>query len=354
VGDRLLQAFAGLLHESCRTGDTVARFEAEAFLLLLPGTKLDAAWYVAERVRRRTAAIGAALGPDGPALTASFGVAEHRPPTPGATSSTAPKPPSPAPNEPAATAARSRSVRPMRFLGVDLAWGGRRPSGLAVLDPDGRVVDEGWATSDDELSAFLTAHDAGGAVVALDAPLVVTNPAGTRRACEAELQRRYGRVGAGPYPTNLGLLGGRVRAMDLVRRSPRPYLTVPRDPGRRSGWWAVEVFPAPALVELGGLERAVRYKKGPPEARRAGLRAVAAVLGGLAGAEPPLRLDPAGRLAGELGRLETLRGSGLKAVEDLADAHVCAYVGLWWWARGRAATLAAGDDATGAILVPRP
>jgi diguanylate cyclase (GGDEF)-like protein len=107
VGDRLLQAFAGLLHEPCRCGDTVARLEAEAFLLLLPGTKLDAAWYVAERVRRRTAVIGAALGPDGPALTASFGVAEHRPPTPGATSSTAPKPPSPEPNEPAVTAARS-------------------------------------------------------------------------------------------------------------------------------------------------------------------------------------------------------------------------------------------------------
>jgi predicted RNase H-like nuclease len=225
---------------------------------------------------------------------------------------------------------------------------------VAVLDPVGRVVGEGWATSDDELLQFLAAHDAGGAVVALDAPLVVSNPAGTRRACEAELQRRYGRLGAGPYPTNLGLLGGRVRAMELVRRSPRPYLTVPRDPGRRRGWWAVEVFPAPALVELGGLARAVRYKKGPPEARRAGIRAVAAVLGGLAGADPPLRLDPAGRLARELGRLEALRGAGLKAVEDLADAHVCAYVGLWWWAHGRAATLIAGDDATGAILIPRP
>jgi diguanylate cyclase (GGDEF)-like protein len=79
VGDRLLQAFAGLLHESCRGGDTVGRLEAEAFLVLLPGTKLDAAWYVAERVRRRTIAIGAALGPDGPGLTASFGVVEHRP-----------------------------------------------------------------------------------------------------------------------------------------------------------------------------------------------------------------------------------------------------------------------------------
>jgi predicted RNase H-like nuclease len=242
----------------------------------------------------------------------------------------------------------------MRFIGIDLAWGGRRPSGVAVLDPGGRVVDEGWATSDDEILGFVAAHDADGAVVALDAPLVVTNPAGTSRGCERELARRYGRVGAGPYPTNLGLLGGRVRAMELVERSPRPYLTVPRDPGRGRGWWAVEVFPAPALVELGRLERAVRYKKGPPKTRRAGLAAVAAVLGRLAGADPPLRLDPAGRLARELGRLEGLRGAGLKAVEDLADAHVCAYVGLWWWARGPAATLVAGDDATGAILVPRP
>jgi diguanylate cyclase len=54
--------------------------EAQAFLLPPPGTRLDAAWYVAERVRRRTAVIGAAPGPDGPTLTASFGVAEHRPP----------------------------------------------------------------------------------------------------------------------------------------------------------------------------------------------------------------------------------------------------------------------------------
>jgi predicted RNase H-like nuclease len=242
----------------------------------------------------------------------------------------------------------------MRFVGVDLAWGGRRPSGLAALDPGGMVVGQGWATTDEEIAGFLALHDQGGAVLALDAPLVVANPAGTRRGCEAELQRRYGRVGAGPYPTNLGLLGGRVRAMELLRRSARPYVTVPRDPGRGTGWWAVEVFPAPALVELGGLGRAVRYKKGPPEARRAGLRAVAAVLGGLAGATPPLRLDRAGALARELGRLDELRGAGLKAVEDLADAHVCAYVGLWWWTHGPAATLVAGDDASGAILVPRP
>ena len=94
----------------------------------------------------------------------------------------------------------------MRFVGVDLAWGGRRPSGLAVLDPGGVVVGEGWATSDEEISGFLAAHDRWGGAGAGRAA-GGGNPAGTRRGCEAELQRRYGRVGAGPYPTNLGLIG---------------------------------------------------------------------------------------------------------------------------------------------------
>ena len=120
----------------------------------------------------------------------------------------------------------------MRFIGVDLAWGRRNPSGLAVLDESGAVVAEGEATGDAEIASFIAAHDGEGAVLALDAPLVVRNPAGTRRACEAELQRRYGRLGAGPYPSNLELLGGRARAMELVEALPRRYLTVPRDPGR--------------------------------------------------------------------------------------------------------------------------
>jgi diguanylate cyclase (GGDEF)-like protein len=79
VGDHLLQAFAGLLHESCRGDDVIGRYEEEAFLLVLPGTRLDEAWHVAERVRERAGALGLAFGAtSGPRLSASFGVAEHR------------------------------------------------------------------------------------------------------------------------------------------------------------------------------------------------------------------------------------------------------------------------------------
>jgi predicted RNase H-like nuclease len=239
----------------------------------------------------------------------------------------------------------------VRFIGIDLAWGGRNPSGLAALDEHGAVAGEGLDLSDEELAAFVAAHDRDGAVLAIDAPLVVTNLTG-RRACESELHRRYGAVGAGPYPTNLALLHGRVRAMELVRRLDRPYRTVPADPRRGRGWWAVEVFPHPALVELGALARALRYKQGPLAERVAGLHQLHAVLAGLEAADPPLRLRPDGRLQTELARLDTLRGRARKGFEDLADAHVCAYVALWWWWHGRARTLVAGDDEHGAIVVP--
>ena len=241
----------------------------------------------------------------------------------------------------------------MRFIGLDLAWGERNPSGLAAIDRGGNVVAEGIATTEAEIAAFVSAHDAEGAVLGLDAPLVVRNRTG-RRACEAELQRRYGRAGAGPYPSNLTLLGGAARAMTLVERLPRPYLTVPVEPLRRAGWWAVEVFPHPALVELGPLDRALRYKRGTAEERAAGLRRLYDLLAGLETATPPLRLAPDGLLRSRLGRLDGLRGAARKAFEDLADAHVCAYVALWWWCYGRSRTLVAGDDAGGAILVPTP
>jgi predicted RNase H-like nuclease len=240
----------------------------------------------------------------------------------------------------------------MRFIGVDLAWGGTNPSGLVALDERGCVVGEDVRTSDDEIAAFVAGHDRDGAVLAIDAPLVVDNPTG-RRACEAELQRRYGRLGAGPYPSNLALLGGRVRAMELVRSLERPYLTAPVDPRRDPrGWWAVEVFPHPALVELGALARALRYKKGPAAAKVDGLRRLYAVLAALEASTPPLRLRPGGRLTAEFARLDSLRGRARKGFEDLADAHVCAYVALWWWWHGRARTLVAGDERHGAILVP--
>lgn len=76
AGDVVLREFARTLQEGIRDIDTAGRWGGEEFLLLLPGTDLDGAAHVAERIRRAFADrfVHSAEGDPIPG-TASFGVA---------------------------------------------------------------------------------------------------------------------------------------------------------------------------------------------------------------------------------------------------------------------------------------
>ena len=105
--------------------------------------------------------------------------------------------------------AQARGIRhsgPMHFVGIDLAWGGRRPTGLAVLDDDGRLVHLSSAVADKDVVRAVRPWTADACVVAVDAPLVVTNPTGNRPA-EAALNRDFARFDAGAHPVNTGRPG---------------------------------------------------------------------------------------------------------------------------------------------------
>lgn len=80
AGDSVLRAVANLLNEEKRRVDLVARYGGEEFLAVLPHTNAEAAAAWAERVRQRLAQT--ALAHEGALLhlTASFGVAQARPP----------------------------------------------------------------------------------------------------------------------------------------------------------------------------------------------------------------------------------------------------------------------------------
>src|SRR5262249_41475136 len=69
TGDAVLQRVASVLASEARSYDTVARYGGEEFAVILPGTALDEAYSIADRLR---AAIEAS-GPE-PAVTASAGV----------------------------------------------------------------------------------------------------------------------------------------------------------------------------------------------------------------------------------------------------------------------------------------
>ena len=146
----------------------------------------------------------------------------------------------------------------MHFVGIDLAWGERKPTGLAVLDADGALVHLSAATDDASIVEVLAPYVRGRCLVALDAPLVVTNPTGNR-PCEAELNRDFRRFEAGAHPANTGKpeFAGRPRGARLAEA-----LGVALAPSR-SRRRAIEVYPHAATVALFRLGRTLKYKNKP-------------------------------------------------------------------------------------------
>ena len=125
----------------------------------------------------------------------------------------------------------------MHFVGVDLAWGDRKPTGLAVLDDDGQLVHVSAAGTDEEIVAALAPYVEGDCLVAIDAPLIVTNATGNRPA-EAALNKDFARFDAGAHPSNTGKpefreqpRGARIAARLGLDMNPRSGAVAPGDRG---------------------------------------------------------------------------------------------------------------------------
>ena len=234
------------------------------------------------------------------------------------------------------------------LIGLDLAWGESNPSGAVRLERagDGVLVaaEHVCLGGDDELLTWLDARvGAGPALVAVDAPLVAPNPGGTARRCDRLVSRRFARFDAGVYPANRERCPRPLRlAAELVARG----WTLDPWKGRKGRWrCALEVFPHAAAVGLLGLDRIVKYKKGPVAARRAGLARLQELLH-----ERLPRLDPPLRpFARE--QVPALRGRALKSLEDRLDALLCAAMAARWLERPWSCEVI-GDPAGGYILVP--
>ncbi len=242
------------------------------------------------------------------------------------------------------------------YIGVDLAWSERNTTGVAVLRGAGRDLEFLGATSVKtigEIAAIIRLLP-GDWVIGIDAPLVVRNRTG-QRPSDREISRLYSRFHAGAHPTNLTLLRDRVRGDDLVRAlAPEGLRILDSLAGRApTGRLAFETYPHAGMVELFGLDRIIKYKRGSIDEKRAGLGLLCELLRRrLPRLNPPLRLNPALRTLLTTD-LEPLRGGRLKAHEDTVDAVVCAYlaafVGVWGAHKNRLL----GNAQEGAVILPR-
>ena len=231
----------------------------------------------------------------------------------------------------------------MHHIGIDLAWGERRPTGLAVLDEQARLVHVSSVRTDEEIVAALAAYTSGPCLLAFDAPLIVTNPTGSRPA-EKELGADFRRFEAAPHPSNTGRPefadGG--RAAHLAAR-----LRLDLDPRSGRERRAIEVYPHPATIVLFGLPRTLKYKHKQGrdlELLRSELLTLMRHVETLVETEAVW--------AGLREQVErATRKSELRLVEDQVDAVLCAYIGRFADLEP-ARTTVYGDLATGYIVTP--
>lgn len=236
-----------------------------------------------------------------------------------------------------------RQSVPVHYVGIDLAWGERQRSGLAVLDDDGRLVHLSSVHSDDEIREALTPYVEGPCLVGIDAPLIVTNPTGSRIA-EQELNRDFRSFEAGAHPSNTGKpeFANGTRGARICK-----LLRLDMDPRSGRERRAIEVYPHPATVVLFGLRRTLKYKdkKG---------RTLASMKADLL-----LLMDHLERVVPTERTWQSLRAdvegatrkSQLGLAEDQVDAVVCAYVALFA-ARWPDRVTTYGDFEHGYIVTP--
>lgn len=262
-----------------------------------------------------------------------------------------------------------------KFLGIDLGWQSQ-PSGLCCLvwqaeeltllnltclptHSNVLVWVDHWAKPLELLSPGSKAAPSDTApsnpvVIAVDAPTLITNPTGMR-AADRLAHQHFGRYHAGCYPANLGRPFAAQTVAFGQSLAARGFVHAPVIQPQQSGRYQIEVFPHPAIVNLFGLERIIKYKKGRLTERRQELiRYRDLILTILPTLEPKLDLAAASILA----EVPTT-GIALKALEDQLDSLICAYVAAHWWYWGLERNLVIGSAdpaicaAEGYIIVPK-
>lgn len=234
----------------------------------------------------------------------------------------------------------------MRYVGVDLAWGNRATTGLATVDGSGELLSIADAVSDEQVLDWLDRWATGPGVIAFDAPLVVTNPAGARE-CERLVGRYFGRYRVACHPSNMAnpsfTDGGRAARLLRAVRGSNPSIE------------GIEVYPHLAIIVLFGLNRVLPYKNKPgrsfPELQAA-MRQLVGHVENLSGADVPLRVaGHEGWRAIHRTVEAATRKADLRRIEDQIDAVVCAYIALLTVTRPHTVRTLGGADG-GSIVTP--
>lgn len=239
----------------------------------------------------------------------------------------------------------------MKFIGVDLGWKSQ-PSGLCCLQFIQGKLNLLDLERQEAIAQILTWIDNWvqpdeSALIAVDAPTLIPNATGSRLP-DKLTHKYFGKYHAGCYPANQNLPFAERTINFGLELESRGFVHAPAITPQIPGRYQIEVFPHPAIVNLFGLERILKYKKGRISERRLELIRLYQYIGEiLPQLEPKLSLEDG--LNWEIPHT----GAELKATEDKLDSLICAYVAAYWWYWGEQRNLVLGDRTTGYIVIPK-
>lgn len=241
----------------------------------------------------------------------------------------------------------------MIYVGIDLAWTNKRPSGVCILNNSGQILF--WETAllkDNDIVGIIKNFNDEQVQIAIDAPLVVPNENGSRPCDRLFRKHRVHGHALGIFVSNriflnktYGMIRGEELTQTLLQYFPQCRLTA--NPATNASW-IIETFPTALAYglfpELIPIDHKVKSKKPYEHYQNDMTKLLVAIQTILKEMQNPSKI------------LEQLEGwkteinkKNHKHIEDAVDGFLCAY-GLYLMDNNQADVISFGDEENGFIV----
>lgn len=223
----------------------------------------------------------------------------------------------------------------MNFIGIDLAWTYKNETGICVINENGEIeLCEARNFSDQDLASLVKEYAGNGAIVAIDAPLVVKNETGSRECDRVIMKQKIHERNLSVFTCSRQYLintYGSVRGEQVVAqiRGLMPEFVLTTD-ARSNDFNIIETFPTGICLGLFPEFYPIKYKLKkdvPSNITKAEMGRMIDALSGLQ--EYPLPIKNSQEYFGWRGQIERLSKAAYKNLEDKVDAFLCAYAAYW-------------------------
>ena len=242
----------------------------------------------------------------------------------------------------------------MHFIGIDLAWTYKNESGICIIDDSGKILlCESNTFSDEAIAEIVKQYSKGGAIVAIDAPLIVKNNTGSRFSDRAIMSEKIHGRNLSVYSCNreymaktYGSIRGEKVVSEIMQLVPEFVLTPNINDKSHC---IIETFPTGICLGLFPDAYPIKYKiksKIPFETTQSEMIRMVGVLAKLADLNPSV-INVEDHFKD--GQISSLSKKNFKSLEDRVDALLCAYAAYWLTFKSGKVF---GDEIEGFIVLP--